>query len=132
MEDISRNEMLSDPIFHAKVAKDGFNVHADGIEQGSVSKVKLCRVQYDDEDVEHFTLSEVKEILIDKIGLTILACDIGSGRDERDSHERVQQQCTFLDHSLGQHLSDEGFKEFTRPFTDDVILDIHHKIMSAK
>ena len=67
MEDITTIEILSDPIFHAKVDIDGFSGHVACAEQGSVSKKRLYRVRYDDGDQEHFTLSEVEGLLVSKI-----------------------------------------------------------------
>ena len=63
LDALSVEEMVTDPLFHAKVAKDGFYGHVDCIEVGLVSKDKLYRVQYEDGDLEHFTSYEVRKFL---------------------------------------------------------------------
>ena len=48
--------MKADPVFHARLAKEGRHGFVDAIGHGVESGERLYRIRYDDGDFEHVTL----------------------------------------------------------------------------
>merc|ERR1719277_397507 len=54
-----RQKKMADPLMGMKVKKNGFRGEVEEIERGSISKERLYRVRYEDNDLEHFTREQV-------------------------------------------------------------------------
>merc|ERR1712217_855241 len=59
--------MGNDPYMSARIEKDKFKGEVKDIEMGKVSKERLYLVKYDDDDLEHLTLDQVKKCAVEKV-----------------------------------------------------------------
>merc|ERR1719189_3398788 len=65
LEDVPPEEKKDDPFLGVRVRKGAFKGQVEEIERGTISKERLYRVRYEDNDLEHFTREQVLQYGVD-------------------------------------------------------------------